>query len=364
MAKRTNKIGDSPKIGATQVRLLQRLCNASGVSGDEGEVRKIILEEIRPYADQVKVDVLGNILAVRHAHNAAEPQLRVMVDAHMDEAGFMLIKDEGEGIFRFDLVSKIDPRYLVGKPVWVGKEHIPGVIGAKPIHLTEAEERKKPIPLDVLRIDVGPSSNKVKIGDWATFATPFTRLGGGSVCAKGLDDRIGVATLIELLKNPPGYVELMCSFAVQEELGLRGARVAAYHFNPDVAIALDVTPASDFPAWDDSENDRYNVRLGAGPALYVADGSTLSDPRLLRHLMETAEALGLPYQIRQPGSGGTDAGAIHLQRAGVPSVSVSVPARYLHSPASVARLEDWQNTLSLVHAALQRLSPDLFSIDR
>jgi endoglucanase len=358
----TDQTKNTPRITASQIRLLERLCNASGVSGDEGEVRKIVLEVIRPYADEVKVDALGNVLAVRHAKTASP--MRVMVDAHMDEVGFMLIKDEGEGIFRFDTIGGIDARCLVGKPVWVGKEHIPGVIGAKPIHLTDADETKKPISLEVLRIDIGPSNGKVKIGDRAAFATTFTRLGTNRLRAKALDDRLGVVALIELLKHAPENVELLCNFAVQEELGLRGARVAAFGFDPDLAIALDAAPAADLPSWDGAENTRYNTRQGAGPALYVADSATLADPRLLRHLVETAEVLSIPYQFRQPGGGGTDAGGIHLQRAGIPVVSVSVPTRYLHTPASIARLDDWQNTLSLVHAALQRLTPGLLAVER
>lgn len=358
----TDQTKNTPRISAAQIRLLERLCNASGVSGDEGEVRKIVLEEIRPHTDEVKVDVLGNVLAVRHAKTASP--VRVMVDAHMDEVGFMLIKDEGEGIFRFDTIGGIDTRCLVGKPVWVGKEHIPGVIGAKPIHLTEPDETKKPISMEVLRIDIGPSNGKVKIGDRAAFATTFTRLGTNRLRAKALDDRLGVVTLIELLKHAPENVELLCNFAVQEELGLRGAQVAAFGLDPDLAIALDATPAVDLPSWDGTENARYNTRQGAGPALYVADSATLADPRLLRHLVETAEALGIPYQFRQPGGGGTDAGSIHKQRAGIPVVSVSVPTRYLHTPASIARLDDWQNTLSLVHGALQRLTPGLLAVER
>jgi len=151
---------------------------------------------------------------------------------------------------------------------------------------------------------------------------------------------------------------------VQEEVGLRGAKVAAYAFDPDLAIAVDSTPANDLPAWDGEENTAYNTKLGLGPAIYVADGGTLSDPRLIRHLTATAEAEVIPYQLRQPGGGGTDAGAIHKQRAGIPSVSVSVPGRYAHSAASIARIEDWKNTLALLHAALSQMPPELLTSER
>jgi endoglucanase len=258
---------------------------------------------------------------------------------------------------------------MVAKPVWVGRDHIPGVIGAKPIHLSQPEERKKAVQLDGLRIDVGLGSNKVKVGDRATFATRFSRLGDEagrpiSLCGKALDDRLGVATLIELLRNAPESVDLCLAFTVQEENNLRGAQVAAHTFDPDAAIVVDSTPAYDMPAWDGSENTQYNVRLGAGPAIYVADPGTLSDPRLIRHLVETGDRERIPYQIRQPGGGSTDAGAIHKQRAGIPSVSVSVPGRYLHTAAALARFSDWENMLSLLHTAIGTLTMEIFNTER
>lgn len=350
-----------PRVGAAQIRLLERLCNACAVSGDEGEVRKIVLEQVRPLVDEVKVDALGNVLAIRRGRG--EHRLRVMLDAHMDEVGLMITRDEGDGIYRFDLVGGLSPSDLAGKAVWIGKEHVPGVIGFKPIHLTDSDERKRPISLESLRIDVGPVGGKVKVGDRATFAATFARL-GSSLRGKAMDDRLGVATLIELLKKAPAHIDLLASFSVQEEIGLRGARVAAHALDPDVAIVLDSTPAYDLPGWDGEENNCYNTRLGAGPAIYVADAGTLSDPRLIRHLVETALALGIPYQIRQPGNGSTDAAAIHRQRAGIPSVSISVPGRYHHGPAAIVRLTDWQHTLLLVHAALTRLTPQLLAEER
>jgi endoglucanase len=355
--------GNSPTLGDPQISLLERLSNACAVSGDEGEVRKIVLEEVSPLVDEVRVDALGNVLALKRGAAGAARRLKVMLDAHMDEVGFMLIQDEGEGIFRFDTVGGLDERQLVGKAVWVGKDHLPGVIGAKPVHLTRPEEHKSPITLDVLRIDLGPASSKAKIGDRAVFATRFRRQ-GPSLFGKALDDRLGVATLIELLRSAPPGVDLLAAFTVQEELGLRGARVAAFSLAPDLAIAIDSTPAMDIPSWDGSENTAYNTRLGAGPALYVADSATLSDPRLVRFLVQTGNALGIPYQFRQPGGGGTDAGAIHLQRGGIPSVSVSIPGRHAHTASGMARLEDWQNTLALLHAALERLPADLLAVER
>ena len=342
-----------PQIGNEQLILLERLSNACAVSGDEGEVRKIVLEEVRPHADEVSVDALGNVIATKRG--SGEHPLRVMLAAHMDEVGLMITYDVGDGIYRFDTVGGISTSDLPAKAIWVGKEHIPGVIGLKPLHLGNSDEHKKTISLDDLRIDVGPVSGKVKVGDRATFATTFLQQ-GPSLRGKALDDRLGVATLIELVKHAPAQIDLLAVFTVQEEIASRGARVAAFHLNPDMAIILDSTPAYDLPTWDVDENTRYNTRLGAGPAIYVADSGTLYDPRLVRFLIETAEEHGIPFQIRQPGGGGTDAGVIHRQRIGVPSVSVSVPGRYHHSPAAIVRLSDWQHTMDLVMTALNTLT--------
>jgi putative aminopeptidase FrvX len=361
-----------PPVEEEQLTLLERLCNACAISGDEGEVRSIVLQELREPVQEkggsIKIDAMGNVLVVCPGHqNQAQPGLKVMLAAHMDEVGFMLTSDEEKGIFRFDTVDGMDQRALVGKSVLVGRQHIPGVIGAKPIHLTKPDETKQTINLEDLRIDLGAENKQVKIGQRVAFATRFTRL-GPSLRAKALDNRLGVATLIQLVKHAPDNIELQAAFTVQEEIGLRGARVAAYAFDPDLAIAIDSTPAYDLPHWDDGEpgweNAVYNTRLGAGPAIYLSDSSTISDPRLINHLVQTAEALGIPYQFRQPGGGGTDAGSIHKQRAGIPSLSISVPSRYPHTAASLARISDWEHTLALIYAALVRLPSDILAVDR
>jgi len=349
------------QIGDAQIKLLEHLSNACAVSGDEGEVRKIVLNEVRPHADEVKVDVLGNVLVTRRG--SGEHRLRVMLAAHMDEVGLMLTHDSGEGIYRFEIVGGISSSDLAGKAVWIGKEHIPGVIGLKPKHLTDGDNYLKPIDLEALYIDVGTTKGNEKVGDRATFATSFVQL-GPSLRGKALDNRLGVATLIELVKHAPPNIDLQAAFTVQEEIGLRGARVAAFAFNPDMAMILDSTPAYDMPDWEVDENVRYNTRLGAGPAIYIADSSTLSDPRLIHYIMETAEANKIPYQIRQPGGGGTDAGTIHKQREGIPSISISVPGRYHHSPASIVRLSDWQHTWNLIATALSHLTPAVLAGER
>jgi endoglucanase len=281
----------------------------------------------------------------------------------MDEVGFMLVGNDGEGLYRFEIVGGIDERQLPGKSVLVGHEKIPGVIGAKPIHFSSSEDLKHKVPLEDLRIDIGPGETGVKLGDRATFATRFQR-NGSVIMAKALDNRLGVLTLLELVKNSPPNIDLFAAFTVQEEIGMRGAKVAAFTFNPDLGIAVDSTPALDLPDWDGEENTSYNTKLGMGPAIYVADNDTLSDPRLVRWMVDSGKASGIPYQIRQPGSGGTDAGAIHRARSGIPSLSVSIPHRYSHTAVSIAWLDDLRNTYALLQAALLQLNHGLLHSER
>jgi tetrahedral aminopeptidase len=345
----------TPTIGAAQFKLLEKLCRAVGVSGGENEVRKIVLDEIKSSVDEVKVDALGNVLATKKGRGAK--RLRVMLDAHMDEVGFMLVAEDGEGLYRFKTIGGIDPRNLVGKQVVVGKENKPAVIGAKPIHHTTPDERKKPLPEDALRIDLGLES-KVKVGERGTFAPNFQRV-GPSLMSKSLDNRLGVATLIELLKVSYPNMDLCAAFTVQEEIGLRGAKVAAQYFKPDLAIVVDATPAYDLPMQFDGENIFYNTKLGLGPSIYVSNSSTIDDPRLVRFVQDISQTAEITYQIRQPGGGGTNAGSIQRAGVGVPVVSVSVPHRYTHSAMSVSRIDDWKNTLALLHTAIRQITPAL-----
>jgi endoglucanase len=352
----------APRVGAKQLALLESLSNAGAVSGDEGAVRKIVLEHVRPLADELIVDAMGNVLVTKRG--TARNRLKVMLAAHMDEVGLILTHDDGEGLFRFEAVGSIDARSLPGKPVLVGSKGHPGVIGAKPIHLTNDAERKNAINTDSLRVDLGPgNSSKAKIGERAVFATRFQQM-GVSLVGKALDDRIGVATLITLFQNTPPNIDLLAAFTVQEELGLRGATVAGYTLKPDLAIALDCTPAMDHPAPEGQENTLYRSKLDGGPAIYVGDGATLGDPRLIRHVTEVGDVYGIRYQLRQPGGGGTDSGAIHKTRSGVPSISISVPGRYLHTAASLARLDDWKASIALLHAALNHIDARFLKEDR
>jgi len=351
------------KVTRSHLQLLKELTEAVAVSGDEEAVRKIVRREVEPLADDVKVDALGNLIATKRPRGRR--RMKAMLAAHMDEVGFVLVAAEGDGTFRFDRVGGVDPRQFPAKPVWVGRNRIPGVIGAKPIHLSTPDERKRPLDIESMRIDLGVDTKeaaqaKAKVGDRGTFATRFNRL-GPTVCGKALDDRLGVAALIELLRYPPEGIELCAVFTVQEEIGLRGAKVAAHAVDPQVSIVVECTAANDLPTWDGDENPSYNSRLGLGPALSVADRMAIGDPRLLQLAVETAERMKIPFQLRQPGGGTNDAAEIQLAREGIPTLAVSVPGRYLHTPASIASLADWRNLLRLVHAILVRIEPSTVS---
>jgi endoglucanase len=334
---------------------LKHLSNANGVSGDESAVRKIVIDLIKDRVDELRVDTLGNVLAVKHAHGKA--QLRVMLDAHMDEIGFMIFGANSDGSLKFRAVGGIDDRILPGKAVLVGPDRIPGVIGVKPIHLLNGETSV--VKIEDLAIDIGAASESeansaVTIGQTATFATEF-RTWNGAASGKALDDRAGCAVLIEILRGPRLPIEVLAAFTVQEEVGLRGAKAAAHAFDPDVAVAIDATPANDLPPTIDQDISP-NTRLGYGPAIYVMTRRDLSDPRLVKHFVATGDALKIPYQIRQPGGGGTNAGGIIPTRSGVPTISVSVPARYLHSPAALIYLKDVRSTVALVRESVARLT--------
>ncbi len=346
---------------------LEKLSNAFGVSSVEGEVRKIILEAVQEYADEWHVDTIGNLFITRKARvDSPEPVKRVMLAAHMDEVGLMISEIKSDGLLKFKPIGGFDPRVLPGKSLTVGKERLAGVIAVKPIHLLEVDELGKVDSIDSMTIDIGATSKsdcKVSIGEFATFSTKFGYLGGDSgqsrsteahesrlVKGKAFDDRAGCAVLIELLKgNYP--MEMIAVFTVQEEIGTRGAKVAAYRVNPDLAFILEATAADDLPR-SDKEAEIGFPRLGEGPAITVMDRSFIANRGLVDWLINTAEANGIPHQFKKPGIGGTDAGAIHLAREGVPSAVVSIPTRYIHSPVSVLDLADFENIIKLMQALL------------
>jgi tetrahedral aminopeptidase len=339
--------------------LLQRLSEANGVSSREEEIRSIILEEIRGRVDACRIDGMGNLIATKRGSGASP--LRVLLAAHMDEVGLMVTLAEDSGLLRFSKVGGIDDRVLPARAVQIGEKRVPGVIAVKPVHLTERAERDKVMEWKQLSIDIGASSRSeaeklVQRGDCAVFATEYRQLaGGGSACrtvqGKAFDDRAGCALLAALLGERYPF-DIIAAFTVQEEVGLRGARVAAYAESPDAAVVLECTGANEVPTTRDVSP---STRLGAGPAITIRDNSFIADPRLVELFAGTAADRGIPHQFKQPNIGGTDAGAIQRTRGGVPSITVAVPARYIHSPAAIMDLNDFDATLALAREALHRM---------
>ncbi len=341
--------------------LLEKLSNEFGPSGREKAVRALIKTEIEGLVDRLEVDALGNLIAFK-AGVGPEPRLKLMVSAHMDEIGFMVLYIEKSGMLRFGRVGGLDSRMLLAKRVVVGDDKAPGIIGVAPPHLIASEQRERVLDVDDLAIDLGAEDDKgagakVKVGDYGTFATRFTALSEDpawpTVRGKAFDDRAGCTALIGLLAERYP-VDLYAVFTVQEEVGLRGARVAGYRVAPHAAIALEGTVCDDTPKAPDEDVSPV-TRLGAGPAVTLMDRSMVSHPGMVRLLQDAAAADGIALQYKQPALGGTDSGAIHLTRAGVPAVTVAVPCRYIHSPASILNLNDLTNTVKLVAAALNRV---------
>jgi endoglucanase len=340
--------------------LLKNLTEAVGVSGEEKEIRRIIRDLIADHVDEWHVDTMGSLIALKKGTGASP--LRVMVDAHMDEVGLMVTGYDSNGTLKFDTVGGFDDRTLLGKVVQVGPEKIIGVIGGRPVHLSTPAQRNSVVKVDAMRIDIGAKNEdaakgKVKLGDRAAFVTAYEELGTTAV-AKAFDNRAGCAALVELLRARPYPFDLYAAFTVQEEVGLRGAQAAAYGIDPDVALVLECTPAYDLP----NKNDvSPNVALGKGPAIYVMDSVTVQDPRLVRHILQTAVTHNIPYQIRQPGGGGTNTGAIQRIRRPIPAATIAVPGRYAHTPTMMINLDDYAHAVKLAQLTLQSLTPEIIN---
>jgi putative aminopeptidase FrvX len=338
--------------------LLADLTDRFGVAGFEAPVRGRVEELVRPLADSVRVDRLGNLIVKR-----GDGSPRVMLDAHLDEVGFMVSHVEEAGWLRVVPLGGWDERILPTHAVTLltdGGSEIQGIFGALPPHMLKPEDRENAIPLEDLFVDVGAGSRDeveslgLRVGSPATIAYPFRRLAGDAVAAKALDDRVGCTVLVKVLEALAGEalgLELVVNFAVGEELGLRGARTAAAQIEPDVALALEGTAAGDVPG---VEPARQPTRLGAGPAITVMDQSLVVSAPVVRALTELAESERIPYQYKLPGIGGTDAGAISVSGAGVPAGVISVPCRYIHSPFGVLTLEDLERTIELTTAFVRR----------
>jgi len=336
--------------------LLEKLSNAHGTSGYEDEVREIIKAELEGVVDEVKVDNLGNLIAVR---NGSEKKL--MIAAHMDEIGFMVKYIDDKGFIRVTPIGGwFDQTVLNQRVVLHGKKgKVYGVFGCKPPHIMKDEERKKIIKIRDMFVDVGASSKEevldmgINIGTPVTVDRQLAKL-GKRVTGKAFDNRAGVAAMILAMKETKSDATIYAVGTVQEEVGLKGARTSAFAIEPNAAIALDVCVATDFPGAESAHTD---IKLGKGPAITVADAAgrgLIATKKVLEWLTETAEKNEIPYQLEVAEGGTTDATAIHLTKAGIPTGVISVPARYIHTPVEVIDLEDLKNAAMLVARALER----------
>ncbi len=341
--------------------LQEKLSELIGISGYEDDVSKFILNLIKEeqLADKAWIDQLGNVLAVV---NGKQNEDRILLDAHIDEIGFMISHVDKEGFLRFAPIGGWDVRILLGQPVVIRSETgklYNGIIGSKPPHLTTVAERKKLVAIKDMYIDIGMFSKEeverqgIKMGTTGTLSCPFLDFPNDMVRGKAFDDRTGCNVLIQImriLKEKPVNDTILFNFAVQEEIGCRGAITGAFTLKPTIAIAIENTTAADVPGIKDHEIPAY---IGKGPAITIADNSIICSSKVNERLIKNAELAKVPYQMKRPLYGGTDAGKIHISRDGVPSSVVSVPCRYIHSPTSLLKLDDILHTVELIDAFIR-----------
>lgn len=335
--------------------LLEKLSNTPGVAGFEAPVREAIAGLVTPFVDEMRVDTLGNLIATRRGKTG----FTLMLDAHMDEIGFMVQRIDEQGFISIAPLGGWDERLLPSHLLTIitrDGRRIEGVIGTQPPHILKPADRDKVIALDDMFLDVGVTTREevagmgVRVGDPVVVHYPFRRIGKETVMGKALDDRAGCAVIIralEALRDADLEATIVAAFVVGEERGMIGARTAAFQIEPDMALALEGTAAADIPGVPEV---RQPSAQGKGPAITVADNSFIAPQKMVRALEEIAERAGLPYQYKIPSFGSTDAGAIHQSRGGVLTGVVSVPCRYIHSPFSTCRLSDFDSTWQLLAA--------------
>lgn len=325
--------------------LIEKFTQIPGPSGYEDEIRAAVRAEIEPYADKIRVDALGNLIAHKAPTEKPASGQRIMLSAHIDEIGLIATHIDKNGFVRFSNLGGVYPRYTPAGRV----RFLNGTAGLMDTEKMDSHYRVPPI--NEMYIDVGASSRAdcpVSVGDVAVFDRPFTAMGTRLV-SKAMDDRASVALLIAALKELQSTPhDLYFVFSVQEEVGLRGATTAAYGIDPTLGLALDVTRTGDTP-----KGITMDVKLGAGPAIKVKDSGMLSDPRVVNWMVERAKTDDIPYQLEVLEAGTTDARAIQLSRAGVPAGCLSIPCRYVHSPSEMIDLDDMQNALHLLLGLLQ-----------
>lgn len=327
---------------------LKTLCELNGVSGDEGAVRRAILDSVKPLCDSVRIDRMGNVIACKKGRVGGRT---LLFSAHMDEIGFIIIDATDDGLLQFRPVGGIDPRVAVSKYVLIGENRVPGVIGALAIHLQSAEDRKRVLGFKDLYMDIGAKSKdealeKCPRGSYAYYDNGYEEFGEGSIAAKALDDRVGCFTMLRLLENTYD-ADVICAFVTQEEVGLRGATGAAFDNQADAVIVLEGTTAGDMG--DVGEAHRV-CENGKGVVISFMDRASIADQDLYRHLMALAEEKGIPHQSKRGATGGNDAGAYQRRREGMRTCVLSVPCRYIHGPSSVVSKSDVEAQFALADA--------------
>ena len=334
--------------------ILKKLCLTDGVSSGESTVRNMIISEIKDHADEITVDGAGNLIVFKRGRQRAANKL--LLSAHMDEVGFIVTYINGDGTLRVDEVGGIDRRVILGKHIKLNESGLSGVFGVKPTHLLDAEAKKKIPELSEMYIDIGASDRKdaeahAMVGELAAFEG-FYEENEQAIITKALDDRAGCMVLIEMIKGELPY-DMYFTFVVKEEVGLRGAKTAAYTVDPEFAIVVETTTAADIPGVDES---KHVCSLGGGAVISFMDRHTLYDRELYKAAFAAAESAGVKAQTKQAVAGGNDAGVISTTRGGVRTIAVSLPCRYLHSPHTLAYKEDLNAVEQTVRILAERIA--------
>ena len=340
------------------LELLKELCRLDGVSGEEDRVRDCIRRYAEPYADQIRTDALGNLIVFKRGARPTEHKL--MLAAHMDEVGVIVTHVTDEGFLKFDFVGGVDRRVAIGKPVVLGPDRVPGVIGLKAIHLVSREEEKKTPKTDALYLDIGAKDREEAVrlappGTCGAFVGEPEELGDGFLKAKAIDDRVGCAVMLELLREDLP-LDVVFAFTAQEEVGTRGAFGAAFSVTPEVALVLETTTPADLP---EIEGARRVCAPGMGPVISYMDGGTIYDRGLFETLRRLAEDNRIPWQTKEYIAGGNDARTIQRTKSGVRVAALSAAVRYLHAPASVGSISDFENMLKLTRLFLREMAATL-----
>lgn len=333
------------------LELLRRLTAAPGISGFERQVRAIVQEELAPLVDEVRVDRLGNLIATKRGSEGPD----VLLAAHMDEIGFLVRRVDERGFLRLQPLGSFDPRVLLAQRVLIhtaSGTRIQGVIETTvdPLHFGVPAEPKRPDIQDLF-VDVGPEAAEIEIGDMVTLDRDMVAT-GDRIVGRALDDRLGLyVMMIEALRQLTDHGSTIIAVAtVQEEVGSRGAVVAGYDINPDICIALDLTVANDIPG---ASPEQEVTRLGEGPAIKIMDTTQISHPGMVRHLRDIARELDIPLQLEVLNHGGTDASLIQRLRSGVAVVTLSTPARYIHTVNETVAISDIGHCVTLLARYLQ-----------